>query len=214
MGVFAALLPSIVSGGLGLLGSLFGKSREKYTSTVDLSNPYILKALRRAEDVSRQGMDIDTINRIRQNIVAQTAQEAQGLRTAAEQRLMRQNTPVQVMEQILGDISQGVYGKRLGALTDVDLANERYKQEALRMYMAGAKGLTQKTTQEQPAGLGYGSLLGSALGDISRYFTLKDIFGNQVGAPTSTTSTLPTPTQPRIGGTFLRFTPPKRQTFI
>jgi len=179
MNMWGAILPSLISAGAGLVGSLFGKDREKYTTTVDLSNPYIKKALRRADDLSQHGMALDTLNKIRQNILAQWAQEAQGLRTAAEQRMLNQHTPVQAMEQILGDISQRTNAGRLNALTNVDLSNERVKQEALRMYMQGAKGLTQKTTTEQPAGMGYGQLLGQGLSGISNYFTLQDLFGKK-----------------------------------
>ncbi len=174
--MWGALLPSLISTGAGLLGSLFGKKRQQYTTTVDLTNPYIKKALRRADDLSQHGMALDTLNKIRQNILSQSAQEAQGLRTAAEQRMLRQHTPAQAMEQILGDISQRTNAGRLNALTNVDLNNERVKQEALRMYMQGAKGLTKNITEEQPAGLGYGQLLGQGLSNMSDYFTKNDMF--------------------------------------
>lgn len=99
----------------------------------------------------RQGIDENVLKNLTRTTKARIGTQTSAERATAENRLLRQGAPMQVVEQILGDI--GVRGGQRAdtALTDIAFRNEMEKMNALR----AAGGLSQGLQRWNPsAGLG------------------------------------------------------------
>lgn len=147
---------------ISLVGSLAGDYLDD-----DYDNPYVKKALKRADYVSKHGYRPEILAKMRQNVNQSYGSEASAQRQAALQRMMRQNAPMQLSEQVVRDLTTALGGERMKALSNIDIANENAKMDAMRVLMGGANSAQTDSGWMQLAGYSLGSLLNSAKSDNS-----------------------------------------------
>ena len=149
-----------VATGVGLLGSLFG------TGGGDINEEVYNLMLQRAE----QGMDPETLRRMRRRAVGAVGQEFSGLSAQAQSRLRRQNAPIAKQEQILDKLAVRRAGAKSDALTGIDALNEQVKSQAM--------GQLGQFGYEPAYGQGFGDLLGAGLGGMQQQLAQDEYFEN------------------------------------
>ena len=109
---------------------------------------YLLKkSIKRLLKKGQEGIDKNVFQNLQTQTSNRFGNQTAANRSAAISRLQRQGVPVQVQEQILGDINTSGAGARAGALGNLSFANEQFKMDALR----SAGGLAQGLGQSDPS---------------------------------------------------------------
>lgn len=145
----------------------------------DYSNKYIEKSLKRLNMVSKEGYGADVVSDMKADVNRTMGAEDSAGRSSTTQRLMRDNTPVQIREQILRDLSRSMAGQRQSALTGIDVKNEEAKLNALRSLMGGSVSATQDTGWSELQGGLLGSIFANMINKNSSSGNTTDYFNTQ-----------------------------------
>ena len=119
---------------------------------------------------AKYGIDPKVLAQMRQRYGRALGEQFEGISTAAQQRLQRQQAPIAKQREVMSDIERRRFGALAGTLADVDIASERAKSDAMSQ-LAGLSDMFQMA----PTGEGFGTLFGAGLSG------LLDFFGGQGG---------------------------------
>ena len=182
---------------IGALISLYGDDLLEWGENAvgmggnEYDNPYIKKALKRLDYASTNGYRPEVLANMKKSVNQRFGSEASSARASTTQRLMRENAPTQMREQILRDLTASLGGERNRALSDIDTRNEEVKMQALNSLLGGSLQVSPDTGEEEALASILGKLVanwgkGNSTGsDLNTYRLLNaksgDYYNNRIG---------------------------------